>query len=104
MSLASSGASAIQEAVIVGHGWGGLAAWSTAVLEPRLSGPSSRCRCRTREPRRAVLPRDGHQRPALHYALGFQVPFYPERSLTARDGQLVRDLIAQWSHDSVVAG
>jgi pimeloyl-ACP methyl ester carboxylesterase len=89
----------IQEAVIVGHGWGGLAAWSTAVLEPevvRAIAPVSMPHPRTL--RRAYL-RDGHQRAALRYALGFQIPFQPERSLTARDGQRVRDLIAQWSHD-----
>ncbi len=33
----------------------------------------------------------------MHYALGFQLPFLPERSLTRHDGQRVHDLIAEWS-------
>jgi pimeloyl-ACP methyl ester carboxylesterase len=88
------------EAVIVGHGWGGLAAWSTAVLEPevvRAIAPVSMPH--PRQLRRALL-RDRHQRRAMSYAVGFQWPFVPERSLTSHDGERVRDLIADWSHDA----
>lgn len=90
----------ITDAVIVGHGWGGIGAWSTAVLEPEVvraiapvSMPHPRCL-------RAAILRDGRQRSAVGYALGFQVPFLPERSLTADDAQRVHDLIAQWSADA----
>ncbi len=89
----------ISEAVIVGHGWGGVAAWSTAVLDPdvvRAIAPVSMPH--PRQLRKAVL-RDRHQRAAVRYALGFQVPFLPERSLTAHDGQRIRDLMARWSAD-----
>ena len=89
----------ITDAVIVGHGWGGIGAWSTAVLEPEVvraiapvSMPHPRCL-------RAAILRDGRQRAAVRYAVGFQVPFLPERSLTADDGQRVHDLIAGWSAD-----
>ncbi|MBK9738780.1 MAG: alpha/beta hydrolase [Actinobacteria bacterium] len=87
------------DAVIVGHGWGGLAAWSTAVLEPdtvRAIVPVSMPH--PRQLRRAIL-RHRQQRSALRYALGFQLPFAPERSLSAHDAQRVADLIGQWSHD-----
>ncbi len=89
----------VQEAVIVGHGWGGLVAWSTAVLEPevvRAIVPVSMPHPRTL--RRALLT-DGSQRAAMRYAIGFQWPFLPERSLTARDGERVRDLLSEWSLD-----
>jgi len=89
----------IPEAVIVGHGWGGIGAWSTAVLEPevvRAIVPVSMPH--PRQLRKALL-RESRQRAAVRYAIGFQVPFWPERSLTARDGQRVADLIAQWSGD-----
>jgi len=90
----------VSDATIVGHGWGGLVAWSTAVLEPetvRAIAPVSMPH--PRRLRQALL-RDGHQRSAMGYALGFQLPFIPERSLTANDGQRVTDLIAAWSHDT----
>lgn len=88
------------DAVIVGHGWGGLVAWATAVLEPdtvRAIVPVSMPH--PRQLRKALL-RNHHQRAAMHYALGFQLPFVPERSLSARDGQRVEDLIRSWSQDS----
>ncbi len=90
----------LTEAVIVGHGWGGIAAWSAAVLEPevvRAIAPVSMPH--PRQLRRALW-RDPHQQSALRYILGFQWPFLPERSLTAHDGARVRDLIASWSHDA----
>lgn len=90
----------ISEAVIVGHGWGGLVAWSTAVLEPevvRAIVPVS-----MPHPRRLrkALMGNGRQRAAMRYAIGFQVPFLPERSLTKHDGARIRDLMAEWSTDA----
>ena len=88
-----------QEAVIVGHGWGGLAAWSTAVLEPevvRAIVPVAMPH--PRRLRHAIL-RDRHQRAAVRYAVGFQIPFAPERKLTAHEGERIRSLLAAWSHD-----
>jgi pimeloyl-ACP methyl ester carboxylesterase len=88
------------DAVIVGHGWGGLVAWSTAVLEPEtvraivpVSMPHPR-RLRT------ALFKDRHQRAAMRYALGFQLPFQPERSLTKNDCARVVDLMSAWSVDT----
>jgi pimeloyl-ACP methyl ester carboxylesterase len=88
-----------EHAVIVGHGWGGLVAWSTAVLEPetvRAIVPVSMPH--PRQLRRALL-RGGRQRSAMGYAVGFQWPFLPERSLAKHDGRRVIDLIASWSAD-----
>jgi pimeloyl-ACP methyl ester carboxylesterase len=87
------------DAVIVGQGWGGLAAWSTAVLEPetvRAIVPVSMPHPRTL---RRALTRDHRQRAAMGYAMGFQVPFLPERSLMVDDGQRVLDLLEEWSYD-----
>lgn len=87
------------DAVIVGHGWGGLVAWSTAVLEPEtVRGIAPVSMPHPRQLRKAIL-RNGKQRAATRYAWGFQVPFWPERSLTARDGQRIADLLRQWSAD-----
>ena len=90
----------LSDAAIVGHGWGGLIAWSTAVLEPevvRAISPISMPH--PRQLRTAILG-NHRQRSALRYAVGFQWPFLPERSLTARDGERIRDLIAEWSADA----
>lgn len=87
-----------QEAVIVGHGWGGFIAWTTAVVEPEavraivpVSMPHPR-RLRT------ALLRDGLQRRESMYALAFQVPFLPERRLTRHDAIRVGHLLRTWSH------
>ncbi len=87
----------IAEAVIVGHGWGGLVAWSTAVLEPEVvRGIVPVSMPHPRRLRHALLD-NGRQRAAMRYAIGFQWPFVPERSLTAHDGERVERLIRTWS-------
>ncbi len=89
-----------ENAVIVGHGWGGLVAWSTAVLEPdtvRAIAPVSMPH--PRQLRRALL-RSGDQRSAMRYSLSFQLPFLPESRLAAHDGQRIVDLITEWSADT----
>lgn len=89
----------IPDAVIVGHGWGGLVAWSTAVLEPEVvRGIVPVSMPHPRRLRQALLG-GGRQRAAMRYALGFQWPFWPERSLTAHDGARIETLLRQWSDD-----
>ncbi len=89
----------LSDAVIVGHGWGGLVAWATAVLRPEVvRGLVPVSMPHPRQLRRSVL-RDSRQRSALGYAVGFQLPFLPERSLTANDGQRIVDLMSSWSVD-----
>ena len=36
----------------------------------------------------------------MGYAVGFQVPFLPERSLTTDDGARIGELLAEWSADA----
>lgn len=88
-----------EDAVVVGHGWGGVIAWSTAVLEPEtVRGIAPVSMPHPRALRRATL-RSGRQRRALGYVAGLQFPFAPERSLAANDGQRVADLLRRWSVD-----
>ncbi|SEL50772.1 alpha/beta fold hydrolase [Nonomuraea pusilla] len=83
-------------AIVVGHDWGGLLAWTMAVLDPKcvhrlvtvsaphplrlrqalLAGPFGRLRART---------------------LGFQLPLLPERRLTRDGAAMVGRLLDQWS-------
>jgi len=85
-----------RDAVVVGHDWGGLLAWTTAALHPR-------------SVRRLVIlsmahPRrlragmaDPAQRRASRYALRFQLPRLPERMLTRFDDDPVADLMQRWA-------
>jgi len=87
-----------RNAAVVGHDWGGLLAWAVAALHPRLV----RCIAPLAAPhplalRRAVVRDPRHQGRASGYALGFQVPWWPERRLLRDDGAHVEHLIRTWS-------
>ncbi|MFA7323269.1 MAG: alpha/beta hydrolase [Candidatus Nanopelagicales bacterium] len=87
-----------ESAVIVGLGWGGLIAWTMSVQHPEVV--------------EAIVPVSMPHPKALHanarkhgqwrrwmYAVGFQLPFFPERSLSRRDGTRVEHLLRSWSAD-----
>jgi pimeloyl-ACP methyl ester carboxylesterase len=95
-------------AVVVGHDWGGLTAWTLAAYFPKavrrlgvvsmahplrmraavLSSPLSVPKALTTQPGRTR--RGG-------YPLAFQVPIFPERQLVRDDGALVGMLLSSWS-------
>jgi pimeloyl-ACP methyl ester carboxylesterase len=85
-----------RDAVVVGHDWGGLAAWTMAALHPRTvrrlvvvsSAHPRRLRGSIADPR---------QRRALRYAMPFQLPRVPERRLTRTDDDPVAELVRNWS-------
>jgi pimeloyl-ACP methyl ester carboxylesterase len=85
-------------AVIVGHDWGGLIAWSMAVYFPkvvrRLVAVSVPHPLRMHM---AVLYDLRGQGRHSGYAFGFQLPMLPERQLVARRGQRVGQLLSSWS-------
>jgi pimeloyl-ACP methyl ester carboxylesterase len=85
-----------RDAVVVGHDWGGLVAWTTAALHPR--SVRRLVVLSTAHPRRlrAGLA-DPRQRRALRYALRFQLPRLPERQLTRADDDPVAELMRRWS-------
>lgn len=87
-----------EDAFIVGHGWGGLGAWTLPVFQPTVvrgivpvSMPHPRAL-------RANMLRAGQWR-RMQYILGFQVPFVPERSLARSDGDRVESILRAWSAD-----
>ncbi len=89
----------ISHATIVGHGWGGVVAWTMAVLEPDLvTGIVPVSAPHPRRLRRALLS-DPRQRRAMRYVLGLQPPFLPERSLRRDNGMRIGDFLREWSAD-----
>jgi pimeloyl-ACP methyl ester carboxylesterase len=85
-----------EDAVIVGHDWGGELGWSVAAMHPSvvrrlvvLSIPHP-----LRWPR--ALLRDREQRRASRYMLRFQLPWAPERRLVADDAAQVGALLRDW--------
>jgi pimeloyl-ACP methyl ester carboxylesterase len=85
-----------REAVVVGHDWGGLLAWTTAALHPRTVRRLVVVSAAHPRRLRAAIA-DGEQRRALRYALPFQLPRVPERMLTRVDDDPVAELLRNWA-------
>ncbi|HEX6446742.1 MAG TPA: alpha/beta hydrolase [Streptosporangiales bacterium] len=84
-------------ACVVGHGWGGLGAWTAAVTHAktvnRLVAVSAPHPLRFR----TALGRVPYNLRALPHELGFQLPLFGERRLTANDAAGVRRMLRDWS-------
>ncbi len=85
-------------AVVIGHDWGGLVAWTMAAYYPkvvrRLGIVSVAHPLRLRS---AVLTGPLRQGRRSSYVLGFQVPMLPERQLVRHDAARVGQLLRSWS-------
>lgn len=87
-----------RDAVVVGHDWGGLLAWSVAALHPRVVrrlvvlGMPHPLRLRA-----ALVTDPRGQLRASRYLFGFQVPRYPESLLREDNGSFVGALLRNWS-------
>jgi pimeloyl-ACP methyl ester carboxylesterase len=84
---------------VVGHGWGGAIGWTVTALQPRLvrslavlgaPHPLALRRSVLRDPR-------GQGRATAGWALGFQLPRWPERSLRVEGGARVERILRAWS-------
>jgi pimeloyl-ACP methyl ester carboxylesterase len=87
-----------RDAMIVGHDWGGLLAWTTGTLHPRvvrrlavLAAPHPR------RLRNALVTDPRGQLRASRYAFGFQAPRLAESLLTRNDAEYVGTLFERWS-------
>lgn len=86
------------DAVIVGQGWGGVIAWSTAAYYPAVvrrlvvAGTAHPSRFRA-----AALRGNTGQFPTARFLLAAQVPRRPEASLTRHGGAEIERLLARWS-------
>ncbi len=87
-----------RDAVVVGHDWGGLLAWSVAAMHPRvvrrlvvLSMPHP-LRLRS-----ALLTDPRGQLKSSGFLFGFQAPRFPESTILAEDAAFVERLLQRWS-------
>jgi pimeloyl-ACP methyl ester carboxylesterase len=91
------------QAHLVGHGWGGMLAWTVAAMHPRLVRSVSAVSAAhplalRREIRRTVLRRkENNQARALGHVFRAQVPLAPERWLTRDGAATVEILVRRWS-------
>lgn len=85
-------------AIVVGHDWGGLLAWTMAVTAPksmhRLVTVAAAHPLRLRS---ALRTDPFGQLKASRHAVGFQLPLLPERRLIRHEGALVGRLLDAWS-------
>ncbi|WP_409331085.1 alpha/beta fold hydrolase [Trujillonella humicola] len=85
-----------RDAVLVGHDWGALVAWTVAALHPR--SVRRLVVLSMAHPRRLRAGMaDPAQRRVFRYFLGAQLPRLPERRLTRADDDPVADLMRRWS-------
>ena len=85
-----------RDAVVVGHDWGGLVAWTMAALHPRSVRRLAVLSMAHPRHLRAALA-DRAQRKGLRHLLGFQLPRLPERRLTRADDDPVAELMRRWA-------
>ncbi|WP_127781796.1 alpha/beta hydrolase [Rhodococcus sp. X156] len=84
-------------AVLVGHDWGGLIAWSTATLHSRLVRGLAVLGAPHPVALRRALRSGGAQAKALRHAAGYQLPRWPERTLPADDAAAIGRVLRKWS-------
>ncbi len=85
-------------AVVVGHDWGGLIAWTMAAYFPkvvrRLGIVSAAHPLRLRS---AIIADPLGQGKSSGYAFGFQLPMLPERQLLRDHAERVGEILTTWS-------
>ncbi|MGH3785591.1 MAG: alpha/beta fold hydrolase [Pseudonocardiaceae bacterium] len=81
-----------RQADFVGHDWGGIVSWCTAVLHPRVVRSMTVLAAPHPLALGQALLRDPAQRSAVRHLAGFQAPWVPERRLT-RDGAVLVEQI-----------
>ena len=103
MTAASDAAGLIRalgeaNAVVIGHDWGGLVAWTAAAYHPKavrrlgIVSVAHPLRLRT-----AVVTGPLRQGRSSSYVLGFQLPMLPERQLVRHGADRVGRLLRSWS-------
>lgn len=84
------------DAIIVGHGWGGLIAWTAATLQSKVvRGISVIGAAHPNALRKAMLVSPAQTR-ALAYVVAMQRPWIAERSMSKNNAAAVGDILRSW--------
>ena len=86
-----------QDAVVVGHDWGGLLGWAVATLHPSIVRSLAVVGMPHPVRMRQALLRDPAQIRASSYAAFFQLPKAPEARLLRDDAAYVEQLMRRWA-------
>jgi pimeloyl-ACP methyl ester carboxylesterase len=92
-----------RRAHLVGHAWGGILAWTTAAMHPRVVesvsvlGAAHPLALRTALTHTLLRRRQANQARALGHLFRFQVPVAPERRLVRDEAAAVEQLMTRWS-------
>ena len=85
-------------AVVVGHGWGGLVAWTLGVYHPKVAGRLAVVSmAHPLRMRSAILTDPLGQGRRSSYALRSQPPVFPERQLVKDGARRVGQMLERWS-------
>jgi pimeloyl-ACP methyl ester carboxylesterase len=85
------------EAIVVGHGWGAIVAWTVASQHADLVRGVAVVAMPHPVLLRNAFVGMPEQRRLARYVIGFQRPFLPERQLTRDDAALVETFLRDWS-------
>jgi pimeloyl-ACP methyl ester carboxylesterase len=89
-------------AIVVGHGVGGLVAWTAATLQPTaVNGLVSIGSAHPNSLRAAMLANPAQAR-ALSYVVGYQRPWFAERSLMKNGAEAIEELLNGWMEPDVL--
>lgn len=90
------------DAVLIGHGVGGLVCWTAATLQQ--SSVRALCAVSAAHPNslRSAMLTDPRQVRALSYVLAYQRPWVAERALVRDRASAVADLLARWMAPGVL--
>ena len=91
-----------RRAHLVGHGWGGMIAWTVATLQPRLvrsvtAVAAPHPLALRRAVSRSLLHRNDSQARAMGPMVSAQWPIFPERALVADRAAEVERLMTRWA-------
>jgi len=87
-----------RDGVVIGHDWGGFAAWATAAMHPEtVRAVAALAAPHPLRFRSALITEPRGQLQASSHLLGFQRPWLPERQLAADDGAQVGRMLHAWS-------
>src|SRR5450755_1080198 len=87
-----------RDAILIGHDWGGYAAWCTAALHPAaVRGIVPLAAPHPLRFRSALLTQPRGQLQASAHLIGYQRPWVPERQLVRNDAEAVGRMLHAWS-------